>query len=206
MLRSLQTWLYDRDAVAPLAWGRRSRSIKARLAGGERVFETLIRAISSTTRIARRCCSRPIPDMAAEGSRRGAGEAGRRARGDERSRRAGRHRTDPHAEAPAGDARHARGAGDAADAHLEGHSGARHADPDRGRRFRRNANLSLTICRPPALSISTPVSTCAGCPPTCCLLLASSAGRCSKPARRARISSRCRSASDARPAASAHQA
>jgi len=43
MLRSLQTWLYDKDAVTPLAWGAPLEGIKARLAKGDRVFETLIR-------------------------------------------------------------------------------------------------------------------------------------------------------------------
>jgi Zn-dependent M16 (insulinase) family peptidase len=42
MVRSLQTWLYDRDALASLAWDAPLAGIKARLARGERVFETLI--------------------------------------------------------------------------------------------------------------------------------------------------------------------
>jgi Zn-dependent M16 (insulinase) family peptidase len=43
MMRSLQSWNYDQDALAPLAWGAPLQSIKARLARGERVFEALIR-------------------------------------------------------------------------------------------------------------------------------------------------------------------
>ena len=44
MLRSLQSWLYDRDAVEPLAWARAARSASRRgWRSGERVFETLIR-------------------------------------------------------------------------------------------------------------------------------------------------------------------
>ena len=43
MLRSLQSWLHDRDAVEPLAWSVPLEGIKARLAKGEPVFEALIR-------------------------------------------------------------------------------------------------------------------------------------------------------------------
>ena len=43
MLRSLQSWLYDRGAVEPLAWSAPFQRLKGRLAQGERVFETLIR-------------------------------------------------------------------------------------------------------------------------------------------------------------------
>jgi presequence protease len=43
MMRSLQSWLYDRDPLDPLAWSSPLEQIKTRLAHGERVFETLIR-------------------------------------------------------------------------------------------------------------------------------------------------------------------
>ena len=43
MLRSLTTWLYDGDPFAPLAWEKPLASLKARLAAGERLFETAIR-------------------------------------------------------------------------------------------------------------------------------------------------------------------
>jgi presequence protease len=42
MLRSLTSWLYDRDPLGSLAWQAPLSSIKARLAKGERVFEDLI--------------------------------------------------------------------------------------------------------------------------------------------------------------------
>jgi Zn-dependent M16 (insulinase) family peptidase len=44
MLRALQFWNYDRDPLAPLAWETPLEALKSRLAAGERVFETLIRA------------------------------------------------------------------------------------------------------------------------------------------------------------------
>ena len=43
MFRSLSTWLYDGDPVAPLAWEKPLTNIKARLASGEKVFENAIR-------------------------------------------------------------------------------------------------------------------------------------------------------------------
>jgi presequence protease len=42
MLRSLKTWLYDRDPLAPLAFEAPLRSLKTRIAGGEPYFEDLI--------------------------------------------------------------------------------------------------------------------------------------------------------------------
>ena len=42
MLRSLKTWLYDRDPLAPLAFEAPLRSLKTRIAAGERYFENLI--------------------------------------------------------------------------------------------------------------------------------------------------------------------
>jgi Zn-dependent M16 (insulinase) family peptidase len=42
MLRALNTWLYDRDPLAPLAFEAPLGTIKARVAGGERYFEELI--------------------------------------------------------------------------------------------------------------------------------------------------------------------
>ena len=42
MLRSLKSWLYDRDPLAPLAFDAPLRSLKARIAGGEAYFENLI--------------------------------------------------------------------------------------------------------------------------------------------------------------------
>jgi Zn-dependent M16 (insulinase) family peptidase len=42
MLRSLRTWLYDGDPLAPLAFEAPLAAIKARLAAGERYFEDLI--------------------------------------------------------------------------------------------------------------------------------------------------------------------
>ena len=43
MLRSLETWLHDRDPLEPLAWEAPLNALKTRLAKGERVFEDLIR-------------------------------------------------------------------------------------------------------------------------------------------------------------------
>jgi Zn-dependent M16 (insulinase) family peptidase len=43
MLRSLTTWLYDGDPLAPLCYEAPLASIKKRLAGGEKLFETLIK-------------------------------------------------------------------------------------------------------------------------------------------------------------------
>lgn len=43
MLRSLSTWLYDGDPLAPLAFDAPLAAIKTRLLDGERVFENLIR-------------------------------------------------------------------------------------------------------------------------------------------------------------------
>ncbi len=42
MLRSLTTWLYDGDPVAPLAWEAPLARLKERLARGERLFESAI--------------------------------------------------------------------------------------------------------------------------------------------------------------------
>jgi len=42
MFRALRNWLYDRDALAPLAFEAPLQSLKARLAGGELYFEGLI--------------------------------------------------------------------------------------------------------------------------------------------------------------------
>ena len=42
LLRSLKTWLYDRDPLAPLAFEAPLHSLKARIAEGERYFENLI--------------------------------------------------------------------------------------------------------------------------------------------------------------------
>ena len=42
MLRSLKTWLYDRDPLAPLAFETPLRVLKNRITGGERYFENLI--------------------------------------------------------------------------------------------------------------------------------------------------------------------
>ena len=43
MLRSLATWLYDGDPLAPLAWEEPLARIKQRLAQGEKIFEDRIR-------------------------------------------------------------------------------------------------------------------------------------------------------------------
>ena len=43
MIRSLATWLYDGDPIAPLAWEKPLASLKARLASGEKVFEGAIK-------------------------------------------------------------------------------------------------------------------------------------------------------------------
>jgi presequence protease len=42
MLRSLKTWLYDRDPLAPLAFEAALRTLKNRITGGECYFENLI--------------------------------------------------------------------------------------------------------------------------------------------------------------------
>ena len=44
MMRALQTWNYDRDALGLIAWEKPMAALKGRLASGERVFETLIRS------------------------------------------------------------------------------------------------------------------------------------------------------------------
>ncbi len=66
MLRSLQTWLYDRDAVAPLAWNAPLEGIKGRLAQGERVFETLIRRHLLDNPHRTTVLFTPDPELAAE--------------------------------------------------------------------------------------------------------------------------------------------
>ena len=43
MIRSLSTWLYDGDPIAPLAWEKPLAALKARLASGEKVFEDAVR-------------------------------------------------------------------------------------------------------------------------------------------------------------------
>ncbi len=43
MMRALEGWLHGRDPLEPLAWDAPLGRLKARLAGGERVFEDLIR-------------------------------------------------------------------------------------------------------------------------------------------------------------------
>lgn len=43
MIRSLATWLYDGDPMAPLAWEKPLADVKGRLAAGEKVFEQAIR-------------------------------------------------------------------------------------------------------------------------------------------------------------------
>lgn len=43
MIRSLATWLYDGDPIAPLAWEKPLADLKARLASGEKVFEGAIK-------------------------------------------------------------------------------------------------------------------------------------------------------------------
>ncbi len=43
MIRSLATWLYDGDPLAPLAWEKPLADVKARLAAGEKIFEGAIR-------------------------------------------------------------------------------------------------------------------------------------------------------------------
>ena len=42
MLRALNTWLYDRDPLAPLAFEAPLGAVKTRMAAGERYFENLI--------------------------------------------------------------------------------------------------------------------------------------------------------------------
>src|SRR5205807_9706171 len=42
MLRALQSWLHGRDPLAPLAFERPLAAIKARIATGERYFESLL--------------------------------------------------------------------------------------------------------------------------------------------------------------------
>lgn len=42
MIRSLATWLYDGDPLAPLAWEKPLANVKARLASGEKIFEGAI--------------------------------------------------------------------------------------------------------------------------------------------------------------------
>ncbi len=44
MIQSLATWLYDGDPIAPLAWEQPLENIKQRLAGGEKIFENLLRS------------------------------------------------------------------------------------------------------------------------------------------------------------------
>ena len=42
MLRALQSWLHGRDPLGPLAFERPLAAIKARIATGERCFESLL--------------------------------------------------------------------------------------------------------------------------------------------------------------------
>lgn len=62
--RALDTWLYDRDPLAPLRFERPLASIRARLDGGERLFENLIREtlLENTHRM--RLLLRPDPEQA----------------------------------------------------------------------------------------------------------------------------------------------
>ncbi len=69
MLRALQSWNYDRDALAPLAWEKPLAAIKARLSGGERVFETLIRERLLDNPHRTTVLFTPDPDLAAKESR-----------------------------------------------------------------------------------------------------------------------------------------
>lgn len=43
MIRSLSTWLYDGDPLAPLCWEAPLAGVKARLAAGEKIFENALR-------------------------------------------------------------------------------------------------------------------------------------------------------------------
>src|SRR5712692_887912 len=43
MLRALRSWLHGRDPLTPLAFAAPLAAIKARVAGGERYFENLLR-------------------------------------------------------------------------------------------------------------------------------------------------------------------
>src|SRR5258708_36497188 len=43
MLRALRSWLHGRDPLSPLAFDRPLAAIKAKVAGGERYFEVLLK-------------------------------------------------------------------------------------------------------------------------------------------------------------------
>ncbi len=45
MFRTMRTWLHDGDPMAPLAFEDALKSLKARLAAGEKVFETIIKTL-----------------------------------------------------------------------------------------------------------------------------------------------------------------
>src|SRR6185436_10883873 len=64
MLRALKTWLYDRDPFDPLAFAAPLATIKARLAAGERFFETLISRNFLENRHRTTVILRPDPEQA----------------------------------------------------------------------------------------------------------------------------------------------
>jgi Zn-dependent M16 (insulinase) family peptidase len=63
MLRALTGWLYDRDALAPLAFEAPLANIKTRLAAGEPLFENLIRASLLENRRRTRFLLKPDPQL-----------------------------------------------------------------------------------------------------------------------------------------------
>jgi Zn-dependent M16 (insulinase) family peptidase len=64
MLRSLQSWLHGRDPLAPLAFDRPLAAIKAKVAGGERYFEGLLKRHLIDNRHRTVLVLEPDPDLA----------------------------------------------------------------------------------------------------------------------------------------------
>jgi presequence protease len=64
MLRALGSWLYGRDPLSPLAFEGPLAAIKARVAGGERYFEQLLKRHLVDNRHRTRLVLEPDPDLA----------------------------------------------------------------------------------------------------------------------------------------------
>ena len=192
MFRTMRTWLHGGDPLEPLTFEAPLAAIKADLAAGEPVFETLIRDAPAR---------QPAPHHRAAQGRH-------RARPRRKPRRSGRgsmpcaawldadalkavEEQTSEAQGAAGGGRSARGAGQDPDADARGPAADQQADPDRARHARRRAAVHPRRCRPTASSISTSASTCGALPArpraVPAALLARAARR---PARRRKISSR----------------
>ncbi len=131
MFRSLGTWLYDQDPLAPLSFEGPLAAIKAKLASGERVFEQLIKTHILDNRHRTTVLLTADPDEGGRGSGGGAGAARCGAPGARCGRRGRGGRADAAAQAAAGGGRSAGGAGQDPDADARGPAAHQQADPDR---------------------------------------------------------------------------